>query len=84
MLKHLINNNVKNIEISGIRKFFNLVSGEKDVVSLTIGQPDFHTPDNVKKQEYRLLKITLQHIHQIKGFWNCGKQYIPIIRQTMN
>lgn len=49
MLKHLINNNVQNIEISGIRKFFNLVSGEKDVVSLTIGQPDFHTPDNVKK-----------------------------------
>lgn len=48
MLKHLINNNVKNIEISGIRKFFNLVSDEKDVVSLTIGQPDFHTPDNVK------------------------------------
>lgn len=48
-MKHLINNNVKNIEISGIRKFFNLVSGEKDVVSLTIGQPDFHTPDNVKK-----------------------------------
>ncbi|WP_040979810.1 aminotransferase A [Oceanobacillus jeddahense] len=48
-MKYLLNNNVKNIEISGIRKFFNLVSGEKDVVSLTIGQPDFHTPDNVKK-----------------------------------
>lgn len=49
LLKNLINSNVQNIEISGIRKFFNLVSGEKDVVSLTIGQPDFHTPDNVKK-----------------------------------
>ncbi|GIO22372.1 aminotransferase A [Oceanobacillus sp. J11TS1] len=48
-MKHLINDNVKNIEISGIRKFFNLVSDEKNVVSLTIGQPDFHTPNNVKK-----------------------------------
>ncbi|WP_080874902.1 aminotransferase A [Oceanobacillus timonensis] len=48
-MKHLLNNNVENIEISGIRKFFNLVSGEKDVVSLTIGQPDFHTPDHVKE-----------------------------------
>lgn len=48
-MKHLINNHVKNIEISGIRKFFNLVSHEEDVVSLTIGQPDFHTPANVKQ-----------------------------------
>ncbi|WP_249869938.1 aminotransferase A [Oceanobacillus saliphilus] len=47
-MDYLLNKNVKNIEISGIRKFFNMVADEKDVVSLTIGQPDFHTPDYVK------------------------------------
>jgi aminotransferase len=47
-VEHLINQNVQSIEISGIRKFFNLVADYKDVVSLTIGQPDFHTPDHVK------------------------------------
>lgn len=48
-MEHLINSNVRNIEISGIRKFFNLVSQYEDVLSLTIGQPDFPTPLHVKK-----------------------------------
>jgi aminotransferase len=47
-VEHLINNRVKNIEISGIRKFFNMVADVKDMVSLTIGQPDFPTPEHVK------------------------------------
>ncbi|WP_102027523.1 aminotransferase A [Salirhabdus sp. Marseille-P4669] len=48
-MEHLINENVKNIEISGIRKFFNMVQGRENIISLTIGQPDFLTPDHVKK-----------------------------------
>nr|WP_251027912.1 aminotransferase A [Bacillus sp. ISL-41] len=48
-VEHLINNRVKNIEISGIRKFFNMVADVKDMVSLTIGQPDFPTPEHVKE-----------------------------------
>ncbi|MGJ9458599.1 aminotransferase A [Oceanobacillus sp. CF4.6] len=48
-MENLLNEQVKKIQISGIRKFFNMVAEEKDVISLTIGQPDFHTPDNVKK-----------------------------------
>lgn len=47
-MQSLINNNVKNIQISGIRRFFQMVADEKDVVQLTIGQPDFQTPDYVK------------------------------------
>ncbi|GIN61334.1 putative N-acetyl-LL-diaminopimelate aminotransferase [Robertmurraya siralis] len=47
-MEHLINAKVKNIEISGIRKFFNLVAGTEDMISLTIGQPDFPTPFHVK------------------------------------
>jgi len=48
-LKHLINSKVKKIEISGIRKFFNMVAGTKDMISLTLGQPDFPTPEHVKE-----------------------------------
>ncbi|MGM7685104.1 aminotransferase A [Cytobacillus sp. Hm23] len=47
-MEHLINSRVKNIEISGIRKFFNFVADFEDVISLTIGQPDFHTPNHIK------------------------------------
>lgn len=48
-MEHLINKQVQQIEISGIRKFFNLVAGTKDMISLTIGQPDFPTPSHVKE-----------------------------------
>ncbi|MCA0983669.1 aminotransferase A [Halobacillus yeomjeoni] len=48
-MKHLINSQVTQLQISGIRQFFNMVSNYKDVVSLTIGQPDFHTPEHIKQ-----------------------------------
>lgn len=48
-MEHLINKNVKNIQISGIRQFFNMVSQFEDTISLTIGQPDFFTPAHVKE-----------------------------------
>ncbi|KAB8138589.1 aminotransferase A [Gracilibacillus oryzae] len=48
-MEHLLNEEVKAIEISGIRKFFNLVQGQEDILSLTIGQPDFPTPEHVKE-----------------------------------
>ncbi|MFC3884315.1 aminotransferase A [Bacillus songklensis] len=47
-MEHLINERVKSIQISGIRTFFNMVSRYEDVISLTIGQPDFPTPSHVK------------------------------------
>jgi aminotransferase len=37
-------NNVRSIPPSGIRRFFDLVSGSKDVISLGVGEPDFVTP----------------------------------------
>lgn len=47
-MEHLLNRNVLGIEISGIRKFSNLVSDIEDMISFTIGQPDFPTPEHVK------------------------------------
>lgn len=48
-MEHLINTRVQEIEVSGIRKFYNMVSHIDDVISLTIGQPDFLTPEHVKQ-----------------------------------
>jgi len=40
---------VRDIPPSGIRKFFDLVSGSKDVISLGVGEPDFSTPWHVRE-----------------------------------
>lgn len=53
-MEHLLNKNVLDIEISGIRKFFNMVNDIEDLISFTIGQPDFPTPEHVKKLAYLL------------------------------
>jgi aminotransferase len=40
---------VQQIEISGIRQFAEKINTYPDVISLTIGQPDFPTPDHIKE-----------------------------------
>lgn len=54
-MEHLVNPQVKSIAISGIRRFFQLASQVEDVVSLTIGQPDFPTPEHVKEAAKRAI-----------------------------
>ncbi|MFC7748356.1 aminotransferase class I/II-fold pyridoxal phosphate-dependent enzyme [Paenibacillus thermoaerophilus] len=39
---------VRDIPPSGIRRFFDLASGSKDVISLGVGEPDFVTPWHVR------------------------------------
>jgi aminotransferase len=46
-MESLVNRNVRDIQISGIRKISNMVASMKDVVTLTIGQPDFPTPRHI-------------------------------------
>lgn len=40
---------VADIKPSGIRRFFDIASGMKDVISLGVGEPDFNTPWQVRK-----------------------------------
>ncbi|MBC1500546.1 aminotransferase class I/II-fold pyridoxal phosphate-dependent enzyme [Listeria weihenstephanensis] len=44
-----IRQSVREIEISGIRKFNNHVAGIPDIIRLTLGEPDFPTPEHVKQ-----------------------------------
>lgn len=43
-----MNKNLLDIEISGIRKFFNKVKKVEGAISLTLGEPDFNTPREIK------------------------------------
>ncbi|WP_172253005.1 aminotransferase class I/II-fold pyridoxal phosphate-dependent enzyme [Saccharibacillus deserti] len=40
---------VRDIKPSGIRKFFDLVSASKDIITLGVGEPDFVTPWHVRE-----------------------------------
>ncbi len=48
-MKYKISKIAEQIPPSGIRKFFDLVIGMKDVISLGVGEPDFVTPWNIRE-----------------------------------
>jgi len=48
-LDSLISQKVATLPPSGIRKFFDLLSSVEDVISLSIGEPDFVTPWHVRE-----------------------------------
>ena len=45
----LMNSTAKRIKPSGIRKFFDIAHEMEDVISLSVGEPDFHTPWHIRE-----------------------------------
>ena len=54
-----MNDNIKNVQISGIRKFYNEVQKVENAISLTLGQPDFELPKAIKVVSYTHLFMPL-------------------------
>ncbi|MGW8956978.1 aminotransferase A [Paenibacillus sp. NPDC055715] len=54
-MEHLLNDQVKNIQISGIRKIANKVAALPGTLSLTIGQPDFPTPPHIMEAAHQAI-----------------------------
>ena len=49
-MRNFLSDKIVNIKPSGIRKFFDLVSEMKDVISLGVGEPDFETPWHIRDE----------------------------------
>ncbi|MFH5185108.1 aminotransferase class I/II-fold pyridoxal phosphate-dependent enzyme [Paenibacillus sp. TAB 01] len=55
-IRELISPVVREMPPSGIRKFFDLIDGQKDIISLGVGEPDFVTPKAVRDACIRSLE----------------------------
>lgn len=51
-----LNQEITQIKPSGIRRFFDIASEMKEVISLSIGEPDFSTPWHVRQEGIRTLE----------------------------
>ncbi|WP_167957086.1 aminotransferase class I/II-fold pyridoxal phosphate-dependent enzyme [Anaerosporobacter faecicola] len=49
-MRNPLSSKVVNIQPSGIRKFFDIVSEMKDAISLGVGEPDFDTPWHIREE----------------------------------
>lgn len=50
--KDRFSQSMQNIPPSGIRKFFEMLIGHDDVISLSVGEPDFATPWGIREEAY--------------------------------
>lgn len=49
-MRNPLSKEIVNIQPSGIRKFFDIVSEMKDAISLGVGEPDFDTPWHIREE----------------------------------
>ena len=52
----MLSRQVTDMPRSGIREFFDLATGSKDIISLGVGEPDFVTPWNIREAAIRSLE----------------------------
>ena len=55
-MRDFLSERAKNIQPSGIRKFFDLASKNKEVISLGVGEPDFITPWEIRASSINAIK----------------------------
>lgn len=68
-----LNRNIKKLEPSGIRKFFDIANSMKDVISLSVGEPDFRTPWHIRQAGIDSLEKGRTWYSPNKGFLKLRK-----------
>ncbi len=64
----LVNSRIKEIKPSGIRRFFDIANEMEDVISLSVGEPDFHTPWHIREEGIRSLEKGRTRYTPNRGF----------------
>lgn len=65
-----LNQNLKKIKPSGIRKLFDLAQNRKDIINFGIGEPDFITPVHVRKAAQQAIDGGYTHYTPNAGYYD--------------
>lgn len=79
-----ISNRVRSIQLSAIRQFFNMVSEVPGALSLTLGQPDFNTPDNIKEAGITAIMQDYTAYSHNQGFIELRKEVSSFLKRKYN
>ena len=79
-----LSNKVLSIKPSGIRKFFDLVSEMKDVISLGVGEPDFDTPWHIRDEGIFALEKGKTFYTSNSGLKELRQEITNYIKRTQN
>lgn len=70
----LLNHEIKSVKPSGIRKFFDIANEMEDVISLSIGEPDFSTPFHVRQEAIDTLQQGKTWYSPNRGFFELRQE----------
>lgn len=79
-----ISKNVQQLAPSGIRAFFDLVLGMKDVISLGVGEPDFVTPWHIREKGITSLEQGYTSYTSNKGMPELRKAIAEYLKEKYN
>ena len=80
-MEHKISKVVSELAPSGIRAFFDLVLGMKDVISLGVGEPDFSSPWNVCEEAIHSLEQGFTSYTSNKGMPELRKEITAFLKR---
>lgn len=83
-LENMINDNVRNMPPSGIRKYFDMINEMDDVISLGVGEPDFVTPWNVTEAGIYSLEKGQTHYSSNAGFIELRREISNYLNRRFN
>lgn len=80
-MEYNISKKVEKLAPSGIRAFFDLVLGMKDVISLGVGEPDFVTPWMIREEAIHSLEKGYTSYTSNKGMPELRKQIVQFLKK---
>lgn len=79
-----LNKNIKTIKPSGIRKFFDIANEMQDVISLSIGEPDFQTPWHIRDEGIKSLEMGKTWYSPNRGFMELRNEIAKYYKRKFN
>lgn len=83
-MRKYVSDAVASIPPSGIRKFFDIASEMKNVISLSVGEPDFVTPWNVREAAILSIEKGMTHYTSNAGLYELREQICVYLANRQN
>ena len=80
----MLSKTVVDIKPSGIRKFFDMLSEMEDVISLTVGQPDFITPWHIRESAIESLEKGKTYYTSNAGMGDLRNEIARYLKRRFN
>ncbi len=82
--EELLNENIKKVKPSGIRKFFDIANEMEDIISLSVGEPDFTTPWHVRQAGINSLEKGRTWYTPNRGFSELREEISKYFKRKFN